>query len=122
MKKNFSFRVATILTTTSAIITGLAVTAPVMAAWGPERPSFTNEEPASYPVFNSIKNNAAVGDEFNFVRVGEADSDAPYTDSVSIEAGKEYEVYIYYHNNAAGNLNDDGNGAGVAKLVRVAAT
>ena len=35
---------------------------PVMA-WGPERPTYTNEKPADHAVFNSITNNAAVGDE-----------------------------------------------------------
>ncbi len=35
----------------------------------------------------------------DFVRVREADSPEPYRDYADIEAGKEYEVYIYYHNN-----------------------
>lgn len=79
-------------------------------AWGPERPTYTNENPASYATFNSITNNAAVGDERNFVRIGEAGSSEPYTDEVEIIPGKEYEVYIYFHNDAADNTNATGYG------------
>lgn len=88
------------------------------SAWGPERPTYTNETPASYATFNSITNNAAVGDERNFVRVGEVGSDAPYVDELEIVPGKEYEVYIYYHNNAASNTNE--SGYGMATNVKVA--
>ena len=80
------------------------------SAWGPERPTYTNESPATYATFNSITNNAAVGDERNFVRIGEADSTAPYTDEIEIVPGKEYEVYIYYHNDASSSTNATGYG------------
>lgn len=79
-------------------------------AWGPERATYTNESPASYATFNSITDNAAVGDERNFVRIGEVGSTAPYTDEIEIVPGKEYEVYIYYHNDAASNTNSTGYG------------
>ena len=69
-------------------------------AWGPERTTFTMEHPANYVTFNSITNNNRLGDERNFVRVGEANSTDPYTDEVKVVPGKTYEVYIYYHNNA----------------------
>ena len=80
------------------------------SAWGPERTIYTNETPADYATFNSINNNAAVGDERNFVRVGEVGSSAPYTDEIEIVPGKEYEVYIYYHNNAGTDTNSTGYG------------
>ena len=103
----------TIISLVAGIISILAVhglTNPA-SAWGPEnRPTYTNDSPASYATFNSITNNAAVGDERNFVRVGEVGSDAPYTDEIEIVPGKEYEVYIYYHNNAASNTNSTGYG------------
>ena len=79
-------------------------------AWGPERPTYTNDSPARYATFNSITDNAAVGDERNFVRVGEVGSSTAYTDELEIVPGKEYEVYIYYHNDAASNTNSSGFG------------
>lgn len=42
-----------------------------IGGWGPKRPTYTNEHPADHPVFNSITNNAAVGDERDFVRIEE---------------------------------------------------
>ena len=79
-------------------------------AWGPERTTYTNESPAPYATFNSITNNVAVGDERNFVRVGEVGSTEPYRDEIEVVPGKEYEVYVYYHNDAASNTNKDGYG------------
>lgn len=89
-------------------------------AWGPERNTYTNSEPSDYAVFNSITDNVALGDERNFVRIGELDSADPYSDEIEIVAGKEYEVYIYFHNDAASNTNE--TGYGVAKNVRVSST
>ena len=91
------------------IVATLLSVVPV-SAWGPERTTYTNEAPAPYATFNSITNNAAVGDERNFVRVGEVGSSDPYRDEIEVEPGKEYEVYIYYHNNAASNTNSTGYG------------
>lgn len=87
-------------------------------SWGPQdRETFTWEKPATYATFNSITNNPALGDERNFVRVGVINSDEPYTDSVELTAGLEYDVYVYYHNNAAVNLNETGEG--LAQNVRL---
>ena len=80
------------------------------SAWGPERTTYTVEAPAPYATFNSITNNTAIGDERNFVRIGEAGSTDPYRDEIEIVPGKEYEVYIYYHNDAASNTNSAGYG------------
>lgn len=88
-------------------------------SWGPQdRETFTWEKPASYSTFNSITNNPSLGDERNFVRVREYGTDNTYTDEVKIEVGKTYEVYVYFHNNAAANLN--ASGVGIADNVRLA--
>lgn len=100
-----------------ATIVLLGATVPA-SAWGPERTTYTNESPASYATFNSITNNVAVGDERNFVRVREAGTDQTFQDEIEVVPGKEYEVYIYYHNNAASNTNE--SGFGMATNTRVA--
>lgn len=92
-----------ILATTLAIVGLLPI---VSNAWGPGRTTFTIEKPADYVVFNSITNNPAHGDERNFVQIKEAGaSNSTYADKLNIVAGKTYTVYVYYHNNAAANLN-----------------
>ena len=111
---------------TSIIISGIAIFGGLMLAktalaWGPsDRPTYTNNAPADYATFNSITDNAAVGDERNFVRVREAGTDAAPTDEVSVEPGKTYEVYIYYHNDAGSDTN--ASGLGIALRTKVAAT
>lgn len=86
-------------------------------AWGPSRPTFTTQTPASYVTFNSITNNPAHGDERNFMRVREATApNSTYTDEIAVTPGKEYVVYVYYHNNASSSLNDAAHQfAGIAK-------
>ena len=90
------------------------------SAYGPERKTFTMANPADYVTFNSITDNSALGDERNFVRVREVGEGNKYTDSVKVTPGKEYEVYIYFHNNAMSKLNTDENASGIAHDVRVA--
>lgn len=86
--------------------------------WGPQdRPTYTWDVPADKPTFNSIIDNPYLGEEMNFVRVREATSTEPYEDYVDIEVGKEYEVYVYYHNNASPSLN--ASGVGLAQNVRL---
>ena len=86
------------------------------SAWGPERDHFTMENPASYPVFNSIENNPTIGDEFDFVRVGQIDADVTELgNEVEVVPGKQYLVYIYFHNDASSTYNDSAhNNVGVA--------
>ncbi len=77
-------------------------------AWGPERTTYTMESPAEKAVFNSITNNAAVGDERDFVRVAEVRTDGvnnDYTNEVHVVGGKTYEVWIYFHNDASNTYN-----------------
>lgn len=88
-------------------------------AYGPERQTFTAQNPADYVTFNSITNNPTVGDERNFVRIKEVGA-ANYVDSVDLIPGKEYEVYTYYHNNAKDSLNSkENNYRGVALDVKL---
>lgn len=89
--------------------------------WGPERPTFTMEAPATYPIFNSITNNPTIGDERYFVKIGEINPQSTnLSDSVVVTAGKKYLVYIYFHNNASSTFNDsEHNHVGVALGTRL---
>ena len=83
-----------------------------LLAWGPNRATFTTAVPATYVTFNSITDNPAYGDERNFVKVREANAgNETYSDSVSLKAGSEYVVFVYFHNNAASNYNLTANGS-----------
>lgn len=97
-------------------ILGLAAVLPLVGsgsamAWGPERPTYTNEHPADHAVFNSITDNPVFGDERDFVRIvevreDESDEKKAYNNDQTLEAGKRYEVIMLYHNNASSTLND----------------
>lgn len=94
--------------------------APAVSAWGPNRPTYTNENPADHAVFNSITNNAAVGNERDFVRIAEKGNGSTYVSELTIEPNKQYEVYIYYHNDASGIYNDAAHDyVGVARDTRL---
>lgn len=95
-----------ILTTFSVVLVSI-VASTSLFAWGPERATFTIEEPASYVTFNSITNNPDYGDERNFVTIKDASNTAAggWVDNIDIEHNKEYLVRMYVHNNAAANLN-----------------
>lgn len=86
-------------------------------AWGPERPTYTWKEPADHVTFNSITDNPSIGDERNFVRIKKVGTDDKYSDSVDLEVGSEYEVAIWYHNNASANMN--ASGKAMAENVRL---
>lgn len=102
-----------------ATVTSLVLGKPVMA-WGPDRPTYTMDAPADHATFNSITDNAAIGDERDFVRIVEVDSGNTFTSELELEPDKEYAVYIYYHNDASETFNDAAhNYAGVARDTRV---
>ena len=104
----------------AAIIAAVVIPASLLA-WGPSRDPYTIEEPADHVVFNSITNNPAIGDERNFVQIRDADSgNETYSDSISLEAGHEYVVFIYFHNNASSSLNADGTGIATGAYVKAA--
>jgi uncharacterized repeat protein (TIGR01451 family)/LPXTG-motif cell wall-anchored protein len=88
-----------------AIMIAAAVIVPAAVfAFGPSRPTFTQAHPANYVTFDSITDNPQLGDERNFVRIKE-DGTSTYGDNVNLTPGKVYDVSVYFHNNAAANLN-----------------
>lgn len=93
-----------------------------VSAWGPERSTFTMESPATYPTFNSITNNPTIGDERDFVRVGEIDADVTaLKNEIEVVPGRQYLVYVYFHNNASSTFNDSAHDhSGVAVKTRMA--
>lgn len=112
--KKMTYQVSAI----AAAVISVATLSSQVFAWGPERPTFTGENPADYVTFNSITNNGKVGDERNFVRIRE-DGAGNYGDEMKLVPGKEYQVMVYYHNNAKTSLNESGKG--IAKDVSVKA-
>ncbi len=103
-----------------AAIAGAIIVPAALLAWGPDRPTYTTAHPADHVVFNSITDNPAYGDERDFVKIRDAAAGGAFSDKVQLQAGKEYEVYVYYHNNASSTLNDAAhNYAGVAKNVKL---
>lgn len=95
-----------------------------VSAWGPERATFTMEKPATYPTFNSITNNPTIGDERNFVRIGQINADVTdMVDEVEVLPGHQYLVYIYFHNNASSTFNDSAHDhSGVAWQTRMSSS
>jgi uncharacterized repeat protein (TIGR01451 family) len=95
-KKAFVFLVS--------ILAVVGISAGVLASFGPDRPTYTWQHPADHITFNSITDNPVIGDERAFLTAsapGEA-----YTDPVnSLQNGDEFTLRVYYHNNAAKNLN-----------------
>ena len=110
--KNINFKTG--VKAVSALALTLAAFIPVANsyAWGPERPTFTNKVPSDHVTFNSITDNAAIKDERDFVRVSEVTDGTHFrwTNELAITPGKTYAVMVYYHNNAASNLNASGKG------------
>ena len=107
MKKMFNNKKITRLSALLAAFLGaIILPASLIYAWGPDRETFTIEKPATFVTLNSITNNPKQGDERQFLRVKESTApDSAYGDNVSLIPGKEYTVYLYYHNNAAVNYN-----------------
>lgn len=93
----------------------------LLPGWGPERPLFAEADQPAYAVFNSITDNTLVGDERDFVRIGEMDSEDPYTSELTIEPDKRYEVFIYLRNDASTEYDDaEHDYAGVSLDTRLA--
>lgn len=88
-----------------AIMAAVVVVPATMFAWGPERPTYTIDNPADHITFNSITNNPNIGDERNFVGIRETGTNTGWSDDMTIQEGKSYTVRMYVHNNAASNLN-----------------
>ena len=98
-----------------AATAGAVIVPAALLAWGPDRPLYTMANPADHVTFNSITDNPDQGDERSFVRIREAGA-GTYGQSISMQPGKEYEVSVFYHNNASTSLNDAAhNYAGIAR-------
>lgn len=103
---------------TAGVFVSLLATVAVYAS-GPERTTYTSAHPADHVVFNSITDNPEHGDERNSVLIREAGV-GTYVNDMTLQPGKEYEVYSYFHNNAKSSLNV-GAGTGIAINVRMSA-
>jgi len=92
-----------------------------LLAWGPsDRPTYSGNTPAPRVTFNSMVD-TPYGDERNFVRIKEAGAaNSTYTDNIKLQPGKEYQVMVYYHNNASETLNSaEHNYRGIAQNARM---
>ena len=99
----------------AVLVSAIAIPAGLLA-WGPDRPTYTLEQPADHVTFNSITNNQKHGDERNFVQIREVGGQ--YGEQASIVPGKEYEAYVFYHNNYKNHNETEAermNGPGVAR-------
>ena len=88
-----------------AMVAAAVIVPAAVFAWGPNRDTFTIEQPSDHVQFNSITNNPNIGDERNFVGIREVGSANTWYDDMTVQDGKEYYVRMYVHNNAADNLN-----------------
>lgn len=122
--KNIKARIMPVTALAGLVVGAFAPVVSVSAideTWGPQdRPMYSWDAPADHVTFNSIDDNPFIGKETNFVRVNEyvEGGEAAHEDNVKVEPGKEYEVWIYYHNNASASLNPSGKG--IAQNTRVA--
>ena len=119
-QKNINFKRRLVVAGLSALALALIVPAASTSAWGPDRPTYTMKKPADHATFNSITDNNVFGDERNFVIVTEVGGTGKYVNELKVTPGKTYEVYIFYHNNAATNTN--ASGKGIASNVTVRST
>ena len=105
MKRFLSFLPKKLSAVFVALIMLVGVSTTALAAFGPNRPTFTMANPASYVTFNSITDNPVAGDERYFMK-GAKPGDSGYTGAVqNVVDGQEVTLQMYVHNNAASNLN-----------------
>ena len=89
-----------------AAVAGAILVPAVLMAWGPDRATFTIQNPADFVTFNSITDNPNIGgDERDFVGIREAGTTNLWTNDMTVQPGKTYTVRMYVHNNAASNQN-----------------
>lgn len=101
------------------ILAAALIVPAVTLAWGPSRDTFTTAVPATHVVFNSITDNPVQGDERNFMQIKDASAaNSTYTDSIAVQAGHEYTMFVYYHNDASSSLNASGVGIATGASVR----
>lgn len=77
-----------------------------VATWGPNRPTFTWAHPATYITFNSITDNPQYGDERTFFDGTYVSNPGAAQDKLTVSNdNQELSLRVYFHNNAASNLN-----------------
>ncbi|MEO7905305.1 MAG: LPXTG cell wall anchor domain-containing protein [Candidatus Saccharimonadales bacterium] len=94
------------IVTTSVVGIGL-FSATVLAQTGGT--TYRAGQVADHVTLNAVTNNPTHGDERNFVLIRPA-GNGDFTDSVQVQPNREYEVYSYFHNNAASSMNASGEG------------
>lgn len=81
-----------------------------------DKPTFTMESPAPYPVLNAITDNPQpdFADERESLKIMEygaagtsRDAFGHYTTEMVLEAGRQYSLVVHVHNDADGELGDD---------------
>lgn len=101
----FKLKKKSLLTTLLTVAAVLVAGGTALAAWGPSRPTFTWNNPPNYITFNSFTNNPVIGDERAFTLAKKA-TDPAFNDPVTnVKDGDFVDVTVYFHNNAAANLN-----------------
>lgn len=98
-----------VLATLAAFAAVAGISTAVIASFGPDRPTFTLANPATYVTFNSITDNTTVmggsGDERAF-STGAIDGANAWSDPVvNAKDSNEITVRAYVHNNAKADLN-----------------
>ena len=116
---NTNFKRRLMIAGLSALALSVLVPAASSYAWGPDRPTYTMKKPADHATFNSITDNNIIGDERDFVRVAEVGGNGKYVNEIKVTPGKTYEVYIFYHNNAATETNTTNGSKGIAMKTKV---
>lgn len=120
MKNTRLKKMAAIVMTVAAIVTPVVALAAPGPAGRPTMtyaPGFTG---ADHVQFNSIVNSPTHGDERAFFSGRDASlpTGSAYSDPITnMQAGKEYKLQVYIHNNANDSLNPSGKG--VAEGVKV---
>ena len=107
-KLNFKKRLSSIavLPAVAIILAGSAYAA---ATFGPSRPTYTWAHPADHITFNSITDNPdpSIGDERYFIsaRDNASSNTLTYHKSLNVTDNEEVLIRIFFHNDAAANLN-----------------
>ena len=89
-----------------AVLGAILVPAAIaLAGWGPGRPSFTWNSPPNYITFNSFTNNPVAGDERPFFSGKVSSAPGNVVDLIQVNDNDQLTLRVYFHNNAAANLN-----------------
>lgn len=101
----FSSRKRMVKVLVSGIALALIPASMALANWGPSRPTFTWAHPATYVTFDSITDNPTVGDERPFFSGKVTSAPGNVVDNIHVNDNDEVTLRVFYHNDAATNLN-----------------